>query len=92
MTQQEAVVMSVTTEPRALRPRRWPTHTYTVSLGRLTHPPVPGDLIDTLPGIFWRVLTVDLVADGVTMTLEPVKGHSPEAHGRVRPMRGGELL
>lgn len=99
------LVVRIAGEPVA-EPNHWPHRRYRVSLTRtalhdtqVQPPPVNGDVIETRPGAVWRVLgVITMVTTAETeepayyeLILEPIKPHSIEAHGLVRPLRGGTL-
>lgn len=74
-----------------LRPRRFETFVYLLHGSQSA--PSPGAIVETLPGVYWRVLRWWSDAPAETrVALEPIKPHTREAHGPVVSLQGGELL
>jgi hypothetical protein len=74
-------------------PGSWPVRRYTVlcSPTHLDSAPVVGDCVETRAGAYWHVTRVTLDQMSYDLELRPVRPHSFEAHGSVRPLRGGKL-
>lgn len=108
MDQASLVAASLMVSPRAgsdvsSLPRRWPRRQYVVDVVRPSDVwgwrkalPDVGAIVETRPGVFWRVLSrtddEGHPTPRVVFGLEPVRAHSLEAHGVVCELRGGALV